>query len=404
MDAGHDAGAETGSDMGKTIQRAASIVSRGARYHFGIGVVLVCIIPLLTMTYLMFSEGWEGYLRDRGELVLVLFMFGSAALGISMLRKYPASIVALRRHLEGMVRGELPDRVSLKEPEDDISAIERCMNTVVGDLKQRVALMRRENERLERELQQVEKLKAIGIMAASVAQEISTPVQVVRDNIEFLGRATRDLGEIAKAAGQVLAAEPDPARAQQLREALRLDDLTYVARESVGAIADSRKGLEGVAAVMQSMKAFSHAADESRSLVDLNTAVTTAVTVTRDRWRYVADVALDLDPALPGVPGVWADISQVLIQLILSAATQVSRSVDNGRAGKGFIRLASRQEGEWARVTLSHSGALEAAGESGGLGVIQSLIVKKHAGSFSAEPAPGGASTYVIRLPIEAVE
>lgn len=387
--------------MRKTIQRAVSIVSRGARYHFGIGVVLICIIPLLAMTYLMFSEGWEGYLRDRGETALMLFMMGSAALGIFVLRKYPASIVALRRHLEGMVRGELPDRVHLKEPEDDIAAIERAMNTVVGDLKQRVALMRRENERLERELQQAEKLKAIGIMAASVAQEISTPVQVARDNIEFLARVMRDLGEVAKAGGQALADEPDPARAERLRVALRLEDLNFMARESIGAIADSRKGLESVAAVMHSMKAFSHAADESRTLVDLNTAATTAVTVTRDRWRYVADVSLDLDPALPGVPGVWADFSQVLVQLVLAAAEHVSLAVDKGRSGKGTIRLASRQDGNWARVTLSHSGAHEPAAEAAGLSVVQSLIAKKHAGSFAVEASPGGGASYVIRLPIE---
>jgi len=84
---------------------------------------------------------WEGDTLTgawlpRVALVLAVFLF--MALGFAVLSKYPLTIVRLRRYLDGVIRGEFPEQLSLVQGENDIMAIERNLNLVIGQLKQRV--------------------------------------------------------------------------------------------------------------------------------------------------------------------------------------------------------------------------------------------------------------------------
>ncbi|MFX8605055.1 hypothetical protein ABTM12_19520, partial [Acinetobacter baumannii] len=80
------------------------------------------------------------------------------------------------------------------------------------------------------------------------------------------------------------------------------------------------EGIERVAQIVQAIKEFSHPSDKNVAAFDLNHAVESAVTVTRNQWKYVAEVDLSLDPDLPLFTGNQGEINQVLLNTIVNAA------------------------------------------------------------------------------------
>ena len=67
------------------------------------------------------------------------------------------------------------------------------MNEIVKQLQERIGLAEREKEVLMKELQQANKLRAMGAMAAGIAHEINTPVQFVSDNTRYVSKAADDI-------------------------------------------------------------------------------------------------------------------------------------------------------------------------------------------------------------------
>jgi signal transduction histidine kinase len=118
--------------------RRFSLASAGARVHFDIAIALASVLPLLALMCLWAWEGDDlnGAWLPRVALVLAVFLF--MALGFMVLGKYPLTIIRLRRYLDGVIRGEFPDQLTLVRGENDIVAIERNLNLVIDQLKQRV--------------------------------------------------------------------------------------------------------------------------------------------------------------------------------------------------------------------------------------------------------------------------
>lgn len=104
--------------------------------------------------------------------------------------------------------------------------------------------------------------------------EINTPVQFVNDNCYFLRDAVAQVGALlrtyqevfAAAAGEQLSLEE--ARAQ-LEAAERDADLSFLSENMPTAVERSLEGLERVAAIVRSMKKFSHPNHTSMSSADL---------------------------------------------------------------------------------------------------------------------------------------
>jgi hypothetical protein len=133
----------------------ASLASHGSRLQFGVAVALISVIPFLALFYLFNLE--SGVALTPGSMWLVGgILSATVCLGYSLLLKYPITITRLRRHMEQIARGELPDRVKLANGECDISAIEDCFNQVVEGMKARIATMKEQSLRVvEAERQRV---------------------------------------------------------------------------------------------------------------------------------------------------------------------------------------------------------------------------------------------------------
>jgi signal transduction histidine kinase len=142
--------------------RFLSLVSRGSRHQFSVALALITIIPLLSLYYMGVRESWRGWnLWHQAIFISAMTLLVTA--GYVILGKYPITIMKLRRHLENMASGEMPEKVELLRWQDDVEAIELSLNMIVGRLSQRVQTM-------ADELQQIETLLTQRIVPGALQQ------------------------------------------------------------------------------------------------------------------------------------------------------------------------------------------------------------------------------------------
>jgi len=277
---------------------------------------------------------------------------------------------------------------------------------------------------LEEQLAQAQKMQAIGHLASGIAHEISTPAQFVGDNTHFLREAFDDLRQMIGAFQEAAAAMREggpPAEALAAAEALVQDlDLAYLTEEIPLAIAHILDGVGRISKIVRSMKFFAHPGDSAKTPLDLNEAIESTIVISRNAWKYVADVDTDLDPDMPPVSGQRGEINQVLLNLITNAAHAIADKLGPGATGKGRIRIASRHRDGWAEVRIRDSGAgipeairhqvfdlffttkEEGLGSGQGLAIAHSVIVEKHGGVLTFESTPGEGTTFIVNLPVDA--
>jgi PAS domain S-box-containing protein len=276
---------------------------------------------------------------------------------------------------------------------------------------------------LESQLVQAQKLESIGQLAAGIAHEINTPAQYVGDNARFLLEVSRDLERISELYGHLLdhlkSKRLLKGLVQQIEEAAAEIDLEYIRQEAPKAVLQSIDGIERISRIVRAMKEFSHPGTDSKTNIDLNKAIESTITVARNEWKYVAETVTDLDPNLPLVPCLPAEINQVILNMIINAAHAIADSLKkNGSDGKGSITITSRAVDNWAEVSISDTGTGISEdirskifdpffttkgvgkGTGQGLAISRSVVVDKHGGTITFDSEVGRGTTFFIRLPL----
>jgi len=273
----------------------------------------------------------------------------------------------------------------------------------------------------ERQLVQAQKLESIGQLAAGVAHEINTPIQYVGDNAKFLEQAFRDLAPFVGAHGRIVNAlrhSPESEFAEELARNLQEMDIDYLRDEVPKAIGQLSEGVERVSRIVRAMKEFAHPGPVEKTPLDLNHAIESTILVSRNEWKYVAELTTEFDPAMPPVPCVAGEINQVVLNLIVNAAHAIADVVESsGRSGA--IHISTRRNGAWAEIRVRDTGtgipeAIQSKvfdpffttkqvgkGTGQGLSIAHGVIVKKHGGRISFETRCGAGTTFLIELPLE---
>lgn len=279
-----------------------------------------------------------------------------------------------------------------------------------------------ERKLLERQLAQAQKLESIGQLAAGIAHEINTPIQYVGDNIRFLRDSFTRLEQLLQGYDRLLASLPvDSPSAQLLTDiealakAMRAD---YLRAEIPKSVADSLDGVERVAQIVRAIKEFSHPGATEKTPLDINRAIESTVLVSRNEWKYVAELTLDLDPDLPLVRCVPGEFNQVILNLIINAAHAIADVVSAQPEVKGTITVSTHRDGEYAEIRISDTGTgipeearpsifnpffttkAVGKGTGQGLSIAHNVIVQKHGGAITFETQMGAGTTFHVRLPI----
>ena len=275
---------------------------------------------------------------------------------------------------------------------------------------------------LERQLAQAQKLESIGQLAAGIAHEINTPIQYVSDNTRFLRDSFARLNQVFEAHLELLAAvqshtDPSPlaSKVQSLMESARV---SYLRAEIPKSIEDSLEGAGRVAEIVRAIKEFSHPGPSEKTALDINRAIESTVLVSRNEWKYVADLNTDLDPSLPPVFCVPGEFNQVILNLIVNAAHAIADVVSSKPGAKGAITVSTHRDGEWAEIRVRDTGTGipeqvqpsifnpffttkgVGKGTGQGLAIAHTVIVQKHGGTLTFDTAMGAGTTFKIRLPL----
>lgn len=277
--------------------------------------------------------------------------------------------------------------------------------------------------KFEAQLHQSQKMEAIGQLAAGIAHEINTPAQFVGDNTRFLQDAFSDLIEAFNLYKESLdTAKSGPLQAEQIQDIeKRIEelDIDYLEEEVPLAIEQTLKGVDRITHIVQAMKIFAHPGGEEKEPVDINKEIEKTIIITRNEWKYVAELKTDFDSALPTVPCHRAEFNQVILNLIVNAAHAIADAKADSSAEKGTINISSRQTDKHAEIRISDSGVgipehirhrifdlffttkEPGRGTGQGLAIAHSVIVDKHGGTIDIETKENQGTTFVIRLPID---
>jgi PAS domain S-box-containing protein len=236
--------------------------------------------------------------------------------------------------------------------------------------------------RMQRQVNQAERLAALGRLAASVAHEINNPLaystEALRLAGEIVGRERRG-GE----------------------EAARLDEL----------LREARDGLERVRHITRDLKLFSREDEDVRAPHDVACVLSSALKLVATRVGARARVELEPGPTA----AILADehrLVQIFVNLVLNAAD----AFPEADAAHGRITIRRRLDGKHLVVEVADNGpgiapelhdrvfepffTTKPVGEGTGLGLfVTRNLVEALGGTIALSDAPGGGALFTLRFP-----
>jgi len=331
----------------------------------------------------------------RTDVVRIIPIFASilglmvAAIVVFTRRLVTHPIDKLIAGIDDVASGDL-SRVLLSEREDEIGALASRFNEMTGSLRESREETKRQNDArlgLEEQLSQTEKLATIGQLAAEIAHEVGTPLNVIAGRARTMGKKAGDPEAVAKNADII---------AEQASRITRIiQRLLDFARRKVGTV--------------------------EPELVNLNQVSLTTMDFLEGKFKGAkVRTSLTREEGLPTVKGHPDRLQQVLINLLLNAVEAVGEggevrvetySITRRRPG-----LELEREGTYAVVAVSDSGPgipeterdkifepfyTSKDGKGGtGLGLAVSFgIIKEHDGWIEVDGGERGGTVFRIYLP-----
>ena len=275
--------------------------------------------------------------------------------------------------------------------------------------RQRAAAIEREN--MIQRIAEVNRMEALGTLAGGIAHEINTPTQYVSDNVAFIKDGITDLLDFANTAKTTT-------DAQTLTDKLKAMDFAYLETELPSAAAQALEGTERIAKIVQAVKEFSYPSSKTPHPIDMNRTINMVSVVTRNQWKYVAEMEFDLAPDLPQVIGIEGEINQVLVNLIVNAAYAIGEKKADTL---GRIVLKTKSMGDHAEISISDTGigipaentkkifemffTTKPPGQGTGQGLaITKAIIRRHNGTISVRSTVGEGTCFTFTLPFSTDE
>jgi signal transduction histidine kinase len=322
-------------------------------------------------------------------LVLLIVGITTVMVGVFAMRLVSRPITKLLRGIDDVAKGDL-SHVILSERDDEIGAIATRFNDMTFSLRESRGETQRQNEAklaLEQRLGQTEKLATLGQLAAEIAHEVGTPLNVIAGRARAIQRKSKDPEVVEKNAGIVA---EQTARITRIIQ--RLLDFT---RRKVGTAAPAEVNLNDIA----------------QSTIELLAGqfASARVKVRLDRTAQPARVAGDSDR-----------LQQVLINLLLNAVQAMPDGgavvVETGAVRRTRPGLEGSAEQDFVSIAVTDNGIGIAAdikdrifdpfyttkeGQGGtGLGLaVVSGIVKEHDGWIDVEDGKPGGTVFRVFLP-----
>lgn len=231
-----------------------------------------------------------------------------------------------------------------------------------------------ELEQSQAQLIQVEKLAAMGRLAASIAHELNNPLQAIQNCLHLVLK--RPL--------------PEPKRRQYLE----------MAQEEV----------ERLIGIVQGMLEFYRPSKGQRAPIDTNTVVENVLALAAKQLQHgQVTVHQRLAPNLPPLEAVSDQLKQVFLNIVINAVEAMPEG------GDLYVDTRLTPDGRWITVSFTDTGIGLSPEEQAnifepfyttktkgtGLGLSVSYgIIERHGGSIEVHSQPGQGSRFTVKLPV----
>jgi PAS domain S-box-containing protein len=261
---------------------------------------------------------------------------------------------------------------------------EKAFISIVRDLT--------ETRQMRMQMMQMERMSAVGTLAAGVAHEINNPLTYVAGNILFV------LEELHEMSDQIR-----PSDDEEL-----MDDY----RDWIDALRDTLEGTERIRKIVTDLRTYSQQREPEVKPVDLHQVLETAINMASHEIKHRARLVRDFQPVEP-VLADPAGLGQVVLNLLINAAHAISPgSVENQE-----VRVAIHQDDDQIFIEVSDTGTgipddvlpqifdpfftTKSSNQGTGLGLaICQNIMQSYGGDLTVETAVGEGTTVVARLPV----
>lgn len=231
-------------------------------------------------------------------------------------------------------------------------------------------------KKIERQMQQSDKMATIGELASGLAHEIGTPLTVIQGTTEYLMMDMDD---------------DDPKRQEFeiiLSQAGRITQL------------------------IEQLLNFSRYSNPEMRPLDLNDLIAKVLRLMEHQIsKYNCQVITDFEEELPPISGDESQLFQAFLNILLNAVQSLSN--------KGTVTVTTRREtdhGLWSVVSIADTGCgisevnlkrifdpfftTKAVGKSTGLGLtVSHRIIEDHDGIIEVESSLDQGSTFTIKIP-----
>jgi signal transduction histidine kinase len=336
----------------------------------------------------------EFYREVRERLAWRLLVLVAFVVSVTVLMRWSIArpIHALIRAAQALGRGDLGQRITLRR-RDEIGQLGEAFNRMAQDLETARRDLVRESEerlRLEQEVHQAQKLAGIGRLAAEVAHEIGTPLNVIAGRAEVLER--------------MVAAD-------------------HPGRRHLGVIQAQADRISGIVRALLEYSRPRRPVFRSEAVVPI---LGRAAELLRERCRAKdVRIRLELTPGGPAIRGDAQQLQQVFINLLLNSidasprggVIQVKEGPEPALAGDDRAAITRGHVPEPAvavRIVDGGTGipperlphifqpffSTKASHDGAGLGLsIVEEIVRAHGGAIEVATAPGRGTEVTVWLP-----
>jgi len=284
-------------------------------------------------------------------------------------------------------------------------------------LRKNSKLIKQRNKELKNALQELkdaqvqlvhsEKMASIGVLAAGVAHEINNPLSYVISNLTHLRRYSGVFKKFIDEIQELLSSVPE--LLSEYEEKKSGHKLDYAVEDFVAAVNESIEGADRVKQIVMDLRSFSHRAEDSKSLWNVNEGLEATLNIVWNELKYKAEVIKDYGK-VPEIKCNIQQLNQVFVNLLVNAAHAIEK--------QGIIKVKTYQENKYVCVDVSDTGcgipekdipkifdafySTKSVGKGTGLGLsISQKIIKDHGGTIEVRSEVGKGSTFTIRLPLQ---
>lgn len=273
---------------------------------------------------------------------------------------------------------------------------------------------------IENQLSLSQKMESIGQLAAGIAHEINTPMQYIGDNTTFLKDSfTEIIGFINELKTTTNSSEDGENLHIKIKEMIEDLDLDFLSEEIPESLNQSQLGIEKVRTLVLAMKDFAHPGQKDKTLSDINKGIEVTSVISKNEWKYVADLKLSLEPNLPLVPVILDEINQVILNMIVNSSHSIEEKSKKDSSVQGEINISTKSSQKYIEIIIKDNGLGipkekisrifdpfyttkdVGKGTGQGLAIAHNIIVVKHSGKISVSSVEGKGTTFIIQLPLE---